>query len=95
MLQRRRDQQLPDPIVEREMCELSVRIDAMETTQRHTFDVGDIREAKSEDETEGEEVVSQDAAEERLFRAVARIGSRVKMDIPVYEGNLDVEELLD
>jgi hypothetical protein len=30
-----------------------------------------------------------------LFRVVARIGAREKMDIPVYEGNLDVEELLD
>jgi hypothetical protein len=44
---------------------------------------------------EGEEVAVEDAAEERLFRVVARIGSREKMDIPMYEGNLDVEELLD
>jgi hypothetical protein len=33
--------------------------------------------------------------EERLFRAVARIGARENMDIPMYEGNLDIEELLD
>jgi hypothetical protein len=33
--------------------------------------------------------------DERLFRAVARIGAREKMDIPMYEGNLDVEEILD
>jgi hypothetical protein len=37
----------------------------------------------------------EDAVDERLFRVVARIGAREKMDIPVYEGNLDVEELLD
>jgi hypothetical protein len=43
----------------------------------------------------GEEVAVEDAAEECLFRVVARIGAREKMDIPVYEGNLDVEELLD
>jgi hypothetical protein len=30
-----------------------------------------------------------------LIRVVARMGARAKMDIPVYEGNLDVEELLD
>jgi hypothetical protein len=39
--------------------------------------------------------VVEDAADECLFRAVARIGARAKMDIPMYEGNLDVEELLD
>jgi hypothetical protein len=30
-----------------------------------------------------------------LIRAIARMGARAKMDIPVYEGNLDVEEILD
>jgi hypothetical protein len=30
-----------------------------------------------------------------LIRVVARMSARAKMDIPVYEGNLDVEELLD
>jgi hypothetical protein len=30
-----------------------------------------------------------------LIRVVARMSAREKMDIPVYEGNLDVEELLD
>jgi hypothetical protein len=63
----------------------------------HTVDAGDISEAESENEdgNEGEEVAVEDVAEECLFRAIARIGAREKMDIPVYEGNLDVEELLD
>jgi hypothetical protein len=30
-----------------------------------------------------------------LIRAVARMSARAKMDILVYEGNLDAEELLD
>jgi hypothetical protein len=30
-----------------------------------------------------------------LIRVVARMCAREKMDIPVYEGNFDVEELLD
>jgi hypothetical protein len=94
---RRRDRPMPDLAVEREMCELCARLDAMETTQRRTVDAGDISEAESENEAghEGEEVTVEDAADERLFRAVARIGARAKMDITVYEGNLDVEELLD
>jgi hypothetical protein len=94
---RRRDRQITDPVVEREMCELRARIDDMEITQRHTFDTGDISEAESENEggNEEEEVAVEDAAEECLFRVVARIGARERMNIPMYEGNLVVEELLD
>jgi hypothetical protein len=88
---------MPDPAREREMCELHARLDAMETTQRRTIDVGDISEDESENEAgnEGEEVAVEHVADERLFRDVARIGAREKMDIPVYEGNLDVEEILE
>jgi hypothetical protein len=87
---------MPDPTREREMHKLCARIDAMETTQRCIVDVGDINEAESENEVgnEGEEVAVEDAVDERLLGVVARIGAREKMDIPVYEGNLDVEELL-
>jgi hypothetical protein len=94
---RRRDRPMPDPAVEREMRELHARIDAMETTQRCTVYAGDISEAESENEArnKGEEVAVEDAADECLFRVVGRIGAREKMDIPVYEDNLDVEELLD
>jgi hypothetical protein len=79
------------------MHELHARLDAMETTQRQTVDVGDISEAESENEAEheGEEVTAEDVVEEHLLRVVARIGAREKMDIPMYEGNLDVEEILD
>jgi hypothetical protein len=94
-MSRRRDRQIPDPVGERDMCELRARMDAMETTQRHTVDVGDISEDESENEAGNEEVAVEDAAEECLFKVVARIGVKAKMDIPVYEGNLDVEELLD
>jgi hypothetical protein len=54
---------MPDPAVEREMRELRARLDAMETTQRHTVDVGDISEAESENEAghKGEEVAVEDA----------------------------------
>jgi hypothetical protein len=93
---RKRDRPMPDPAVEREMCELHARLDAMETTQRRTIDAGYISEADSENEAgHGEEFAVEDAVDERLFRAVARIGAREKMEIPMYEGNLDVEELLD
>jgi hypothetical protein len=94
---RRRDRPMPDPIVEREMHELRARLDAMETAQRCTVDVGDISEDESENDAgnEGEEVAVEDVVDECLFKAIARIGAREKMEIPMYEGNLDVEEILD
>ena len=68
----------------------------MGTTQRWTAEVGDVSEDERENEAGAkEEVVVEDVVEERLFKVVARIGAREKMDIPMYEGNLDVEELLD
>jgi hypothetical protein len=93
---RRRDRPMPDPAVEIEMHELHTRLDAMETAQRHTIDIGDISEADSENEARhGEEVTVKDVVDEHLFRTVARIRARENMEIPMYEGNLDVEELLD
>jgi hypothetical protein len=73
--------------MEREMRELCARLYAMETTQRQTIDVGDVNEAERENEVgDEEEIAAEDAAEERLFRVVARIAAREKMDIPMYEG---------
>jgi hypothetical protein len=92
---RRRDRQLPDPAREREMCELCARLDAMEIAQRCTVDARDIGKSESENEGGNGEVAAEDATEECLFRVIARIGARENMGIPIYEGNLDVEELLD
>jgi hypothetical protein len=68
----------------------------METTQRHTASAGDLSDSNSEVEAKREEeVAAEDAANECLIKAIARMGAKAKMDIPVYEGNLDAEELLD
>jgi len=69
----------------------------METTQRWIIDAGEVSEAEIENEVEAreEEFAGEDAAKERLFWDVARIGAREKMDIPMYEGKLYVEEMLD
>jgi hypothetical protein len=92
-----RGRQVPNPAMEREMRDIHARLVDMEIKQRRTTGVGDVSESESEDEAghEGEEVTAEDAANECLIRVVARMGAREKMDIPVYEGNLDVEELLD
>jgi hypothetical protein len=92
---RRRGRGLPNPAMEREMRELHPRLDAMETTHRRTLDTRDISEAESENEEGDEDVVVEDAVEERFLKVVARMGAREKLGIPMYEGNLDVEELLD
>ena len=78
------------------MRELHAQLDCLKTSQRQTPNTGDISEAESENE-EGveEEVVAEDAIGECLFKVVARISAREKMDISMYEGNLDVDELLD
>jgi hypothetical protein len=69
----------------------------MEIRERRKDDAGDISESEDEDDAghEEEEIPVEDAASERLLKVVARMSTRVKMDIPVYEGNLDGEELLD
>jgi hypothetical protein len=66
----------------------------MEETQRRAPDTGDVSDVESE-EFEAEEAVGEDVAEEQLLRAVSILGGRAKIEVPMYEGNLDVEELLD
>ena len=76
------------------MRELRAQLETMEETQIREPDVGDVSDAKSE-EVEVEESIGEDAAKEHLLRVVARLGGRAKIEVPMYEGNLDVEELLD
>jgi hypothetical protein len=94
---RGRGRQVPNLAMEREMHDIRARIEDMETTQRCTTGFGDVSDSKSANEVghEGEEVKTEDATNECLIRVVAKMGAREKMDIPVYEGNLDAEELLD
>ena len=71
-----------------------MKLDTMETTQRRALDVGDIREAESE-EIEIEENVAEDVAQDRLIKVVSKIGAIARIEVLMYEGNLEVEELLD
>jgi hypothetical protein len=89
MLPRRRaDLPIANRAMEREMREFHARMDAMETSQRRAPDDGDINEVEME-EVEVEGVVVEAAMEERLLRAVVKLGAREKIGIPMYEGNLD------
>jgi hypothetical protein len=95
-MSRQRGRQMTDPTIEREMRDLRARLEDMETSQRRTASAGDLSDSESKFEAEHEEeVAAEDASNECLIRAIARMGARAKMDIPFYKGNLDVEELLD
>jgi rubrerythrin len=62
----------------------------MERVQRCTVSARDFTDSEDEVEVEREEeVAAEDVANERLIKAIARMGEKEKMDIPVYEGNLD------
>jgi hypothetical protein len=91
---RRAERPVENPTMEWEMRQLCARLDAMETMQRREPDVGDISEAESE-EMEVEGAAEGDVAEECLLKVVVKMGAREKMEVSMYEGNLDVEELLD
>jgi hypothetical protein len=66
----------------------------MEAAQRRASDAGYISDAQSE-VVEVEEFTGENVVEEHLLRAVFRLGARAMIEVPMYEGNLDVEELLD
>jgi hypothetical protein len=91
---RRVDPPIENRAMEREVRELRARMDAMETTQRRAPDVGDVSDEKNE-EVEVEKVVAEDATEECFLKEVVKLGAREKIDVPMYEGNLDTEEFLD
>ena len=58
---------------------------------------------ESDDEREGEEKVDQEEQEEeilnleeeKLSKAITKIGKRPKFDVPTFLGNINLEELLD
>jgi hypothetical protein len=79
--------------MEMEMRDFHARMYVMKTTQRRAPNTGDISDAENE-EREIEEFVVDVAIEDHLLKEVMKLGAREKIDIPMYEGNLDVEELL-
>jgi hypothetical protein len=93
---RRRGRLIGNPEMERQIRDLRMRLEEMETTQRCTVGAGDLSDSEGEAEAEQQgEVVAEDVASERLIKAITRMSSKMKMDIPTYEGSLDEEDLLD
>ena len=71
-----------------------MRLDAMETTQRRAPDTEDISEAERK-EVEVEENVAENVAQDFLIKIVSKIGARARIEVSMYEGILEFEELLD
>jgi len=94
---RRRGRLEGNPEMERQMRDLRARLEEMETAQRHGVSAGEFSDSEVEEEVghDAKEVTTEDASTEQLIKAIARMSSKMKMDIPIYEGNLDAEELLD
>jgi hypothetical protein len=87
---RRAERVVENPTMEWEMRKLCAILDSMEIVQRREIGVVYIIEAKNE-----EMYVQGDVAEECLLKVVVKMGVREKMEVLMYEGNMDVEELLD
>jgi hypothetical protein len=79
------------------MRDLRARLEEMETTQRRGVGAAEFSDPEIEEEAghNAEEVMAEDASTERLIRAILRMSSKMKMDIPVYGGSLNAEEFLD
>ena len=81
---RRRGRPAGNAEMERQIRDLRARLEDMETTQRRGADAGGFSDPEIEEEAghdEGE-VSAEDAATERLIKAISRMSSKTKMDIP-------------
>jgi hypothetical protein len=94
---RRRGRPAGNAEMERQIRDLRARLEDMEATQRRGADAGEFSDPEIEEEAghDQEEVTAEDASTERLIKAISRMSSKTKMDIPTYEGSLNAEELLD
>jgi hypothetical protein len=77
-----------------EMRNLQARLEAMEASQRRGIDTGDVSD-REEESPEGEAEPEEENVEVILVRAIMGVSSRPKMEVPMYEGNLNVDELMD
>jgi len=74
-----------------EIQSLHTRMDTKETAQRRALDEGveSAAEASSEEEEEEENETT------KVIKMLAKVGGKPKVEIPMYEGSLNAEELMD
>ena len=56
--------------------------------------IGDEGEDEDEEEENAKEEVVLNPEEERLFKAISKIGKRPKFEVPTFLGNLNLEDLI-
>ena len=67
-------------------------METMEAAQRRAPDEG----AESSSEESEEDVEAEEENENvKFMKMLAKVGSKPKLEIPMYEGSLNVEELMD
>lgn len=64
----------------------------MEVAQKRGTDMGDVSDAEEEASSEEE---AEETAEEKMLKMFTKMFVRPKMEVPLYEGNLNVDELMD
>jgi hypothetical protein len=70
--------------MKREIRNLRARMEDMEAAQRHTANTGDLSDSEGEANAIPQGgVAAEDASTERLIRAISRMSSKTKMDIPI------------
>jgi hypothetical protein len=79
---RRRGRPAGNPEMERQIRDLRARLEEMETTQRCTTGARDISDFEGELEAKEQgEIAAENAANEQLIKAIARMSSKTKMEV--------------
>jgi hypothetical protein len=78
----------------KEMRNMQECLQTIETTQRRGVEAGDMsdEEEPSEDMAVKEE---HESVEERIIKEIMKVSSKPQLEVPMYEGSLNVEELID
>lgn len=75
-----------------EVRRLRERMETMETAQRRAPDV---KTESSSEESEEEVEAGEENETAKVLKMLAKVGRRPKIEIPMYEGSLNAEELMD
>lgn len=83
----------PNAILLEEVQILHARMETIETAQRRAPDEG--AESSSEESATNVEEVEEDNETTKVIMMLVKVGGKPKVEIPMYEGSLNAEELMD
>ena len=82
-----RGRQAVETDTERELRELQARMEAMERKNLENTDTSDEEESYENEQVEVAEEV-------KVMKMMMKASNRLRVEVPMYEGNLNVEELM-